>query len=366
MGNQVQVWTRTSPVLVLINDKLCCCWRNELSSKMAAALPEFPTFDPEVDETSVGIRWSKWLERLENLLVALDIKNKERKKAIMLHYAGTKVSDIYSTLILPEGDDVYKQSVLALTGYFEPKKNLTFETFSFRELKQGESESVGQFVTRLRVAADRCDFREKEREIKDQVVFRCKSDRLRRKALREDLTLTQLLEAARAMEMSEKQAKAMEGTETEYKVDKVEIKRFGKGTGNYNKSDREKKESEKVCFNCGGRWPHENKCPAFKQKCRSCGELNHFARQCKKSQYKGRRLKAVKHDNDSEEEKNSKIHKAGQRGKKDLDCRSSSSSSDESYLYRLEEKKICQVSGICTTRAYADIEINGKKIEITN
>ena len=214
------------------------------------------------------------------------------------------------------------------------------------------------------MAADRCDFREKEREIKDQVVFRCKSDRLRRKALREDLTLTQLLEAARAMEMSEKQAKAMEGTETEYKVDKVEIKRFGKGTGNYNKSDREKKESEKVCFNCGGRWPHENKCPAFKQKCRSCGELNHFARQCKKSQYKGRRLKAVKHDNDSEEEKISKIHKAGQRGKKDLDCRSSSSSSDESYLYRLEEKKICQVSGICTTRAYADIEINGKKLKL--
>ena len=78
---------------------------------MAAVLPEFPVFDPEVDETSVGIRWTKWVQRLENLLVALDITNNERKQAVMLHYAGTKVSDIFSTLILPEaGDDVYKKS----------------------------------------------------------------------------------------------------------------------------------------------------------------------------------------------------------------------------------------------------------------
>ena len=151
----------------------------------AAILPEFPVFDPEIDETSVGIRWKKWLGCLENVLVALDITNKERKRAILLHYAGTKVSDIFFTLVLPEaGDDIYKKSVLALTGYFEPKKNLTFETFSFRELKQDKEESVCQFVTKLRAAADRCEFGDKEREIKDQVVFRCKSERLRRKALR--------------------------------------------------------------------------------------------------------------------------------------------------------------------------------------
>ena len=33
-------------------------------------------------------------------------------------------------------------------------------------------------------------------------------------------------------------------------------------------------------------------------------------------------------------------------------------------MYKLEEKKKCQVSGICTTRAYADIEINGKKLKL--
>ena len=76
----------------------------------AAILPEFPVFDPQIDETSVGIRWKKWLGRLENLLVALDITNKERKRAILLHYAGTKVSDIFFTLVLPEaGDDIYKK-----------------------------------------------------------------------------------------------------------------------------------------------------------------------------------------------------------------------------------------------------------------
>ena len=97
-----------------------------------------------------------------------------------------------------------------LEAHFEPKVNVTFETYNFQQLAQEQDESVDKFVTRLREAANRCDFHDKEREIKYQIVQKCCSDRLRRKALREDPSLTDLLSATRAMETVDAQAKAME------------------------------------------------------------------------------------------------------------------------------------------------------------
>ena len=94
-----------------------------------------------------------------------------------------------------------------MDAYFEPKVNVTFETYTNRQLSQDEDESIDKFVTRLREAAGRCNFHDKDREIKDQIVH---SDRLRRKASREDPTLDNLIAAARATEMADRQAKTME------------------------------------------------------------------------------------------------------------------------------------------------------------
>ena len=87
---------------------------------MATSLPEFPAFDIDNNQTSLGISWDKWLTRLKNLLVALDITDAERKKAILLHYAGPKVSEIFSTLTVSDGDDdVFKKAVVVLTEEFD-------------------------------------------------------------------------------------------------------------------------------------------------------------------------------------------------------------------------------------------------------
>jgi hypothetical protein len=41
---------------------------------MAASLPHFPSFP--VQENNAGIRWAKWISRLEDLFIGLDIKDK--------------------------------------------------------------------------------------------------------------------------------------------------------------------------------------------------------------------------------------------------------------------------------------------------
>ncbi|CAB4034992.1 Transposon Tf2-9 poly [Paramuricea clavata] len=74
-----------------------------------------------------------------------------------------------------------------------------------------EDKSIDKFVTRLRdVAANRCDFHRIDLEIKDQIVQKCLYDRLRRKKLREDLSLANLVNTARAMEIADAQKKALE------------------------------------------------------------------------------------------------------------------------------------------------------------
>ena len=76
-------------------------------------------------------------------------------------------------------------------------------------MKQVGDESIDTYVTRLREAASRCSFHDKNREIKDQIVFSCISDSLRRKSLRDNMDLDTLIKHTRALEMSDRQAKTI-------------------------------------------------------------------------------------------------------------------------------------------------------------
>ena len=136
-------------------------------------LPEFRRFNIDEEKTSLGIRWKTWVAELENLIVALNITDPKRKRAIMLYYAGNDVHEIYCSLLTTPDK---------LTDYFEPKVNLTHEIFHFRQTKQGvsdskqsvsEDEPIDAFVTRLRKKAKICNFTDTDNEIKHQVILGC-------------------------------------------------------------------------------------------------------------------------------------------------------------------------------------------------
>ena len=85
---------------------------------MANALPTFPEYD--VSQTSTqGARWKKWLSRFENLLVAMNVTNKKRQRALLFHYAGEATNEIFDTLpdtTTGEGEDPFDKVVQALTN----------------------------------------------------------------------------------------------------------------------------------------------------------------------------------------------------------------------------------------------------------
>ena len=94
-------------------------------------LPSFPAFDVEADKANTGPHWKKWVRRLENLLVGMNINNDARKRALLLHYAGERVYAIYEAE-KGESGNTYADAKAVLTNYFEPKTNIQIEIYNFR------------------------------------------------------------------------------------------------------------------------------------------------------------------------------------------------------------------------------------------
>ncbi len=158
-----------------------------------------------MDPSSVGTRWSKWIQRFEKILVAMNITSYARQKALLLHLAGERVHDIYDTFAADE--DGYAETKTKLNGYFSPKKNTQYLVYQFRKAVQQPGEKLDTYQTRLRILAKDCELADVDCEIKAQLLQICTSSRLRRKALRgPDLTPEALLGHGRTLEISEQQA----------------------------------------------------------------------------------------------------------------------------------------------------------------
>ena len=157
---------------------------------MASAIPHFDKFNVHEEEHTAGTRFKKYIARFELLVTAMDLENKpKRKKALLLHYAGEEVFDIYDTFTADKkgGDDEagYQTLKKSLADHFEPKKHLDFEIFKFRSARQEANETMDSYCTRLRLMAANCEFGDVNRELKTQILQSCTSLQLRHKAIRD-------------------------------------------------------------------------------------------------------------------------------------------------------------------------------------
>ena len=141
-------------------------------------------------------------------MTVLDIQNAKQKRALLLYQVGEATRTIFDTLA-DTGED-YETTMTKLNEYFTPKKNVDYEIFKFRTTTQNAGENIDQYTTRLRKLAANCEFPDMERELKSTIIQNCLSKRLRRIALRDDLSLDNLLAKARSIEASETQASGME------------------------------------------------------------------------------------------------------------------------------------------------------------
>jgi len=243
-----------------------------MATKIEFGASGLTTFDCYSDHATVGQRWRKWKRSFDYFVEAKGVTDIKQKTALLLHSAGLDVQDIFETLPAVDGEaDEYEKTVRALDLYFQPRTNIPYERHVLRQLYQEASESVVQFVTRLRQQADFCEFgNQRDDNIRDQLIEKCKSVALRKQLLeKRDITLSEALEIARSKEAAERQAVNME-----VKMEGREILR-----GEVNSIQR----PPSKCFRCGhgDHYAKDSKCPARKETCRKCGKIGHFQAQCR-------------------------------------------------------------------------------------
>ena len=181
-------------------------------------LPVFLTFSIHADPNTTSIRLTKWIDKLENLFVALDIDSDKKWKATLLHYAGNEVFDIYQSFTDQQkgiGTTTITEDDSRIHNEYETtKKSLRNHKriFKFRRALQNLDENLDDYHARLRTLASTCDFENTDREILAQIIQGCLSSKLIRKVLRENSSLKQVLDQARAIDLAHVRA-----TETKQK-----------------------------------------------------------------------------------------------------------------------------------------------------
>ena len=122
---------------------------------MASAMPTLAPFNPH---SELSAKWEKWLKCFEGAMVSFNITTSKRKRALLLHYGGEQLQTVFDTLSDTGDENDYEKAKEVLTSHFVPKRNPIYETILFRRLTQNPDESVDQFCTQLRKAADKFDF----------------------------------------------------------------------------------------------------------------------------------------------------------------------------------------------------------------
>jgi len=206
-------------------------------------------------------------------------------------------------------NDEYNDVIEKLNKHFNPMKHVDFHIYQFGEMKQGENESMADFVVKLRKAAVLCEFNASaDAEIKRQIIRGCKSKNLKEKILEKTtINLKEILELAITNETIKAQASRIQDGESRSELAAVYQQ---KHKSNFNEKpirnncnnksasvrgqDRTNTSSKK-CFNCGNDYPHRDKCPAIGKECNKCKKLGHYGKCCKNSDKK-RALKTITHE----------------------------------------------------------------------
>nr|XP_039255361.1 uncharacterized protein K02A2.6-like [Styela clava] len=242
-------------------------------------------------EGNLSENWRKFKQQFEIYLEASgdNIKSDITKVAILLNFAGEDAVEIYNNFDFAEADDRKKldKVIEKFENYCNQRKNVVFERHQFWQSSQDVTETIDQFVTKLRSKVKSCAFKEEPEDmIRDCFIFNMRDHGVKERLLREDeLTLVQAINMARAAETSKQQIHKMDNYSIGSSVDNI---RQSKNKNSFDKTGtRQQWKNIRHCKYCGG--SHVARaCPAFGKKCRFCNKIGHFEKVCrtKREDYK--------------------------------------------------------------------------------
>lgn len=220
--------------------------------------------------------WDAYVERLELYFVANDVKEAEKKRAVLLTVCGPATYRLIRNLVAPQkpAEVAYAELVALVQAHHTPKPSVTVQRFKFHSRTRQPGESVATFIAELRQLTEHCDFGGTlDDMLRDRLVCGIANNSIQRRLLAEpDLTLKKALELARAMETADKDVKDLQGPKSlgiATEVHAVTHKRAGSASS-----------VETPCHRCGRKHsPHD--CRHKSTVCHSCKKRGHLARMCR-------------------------------------------------------------------------------------
>ena len=207
--------------------------------------------------------FSSYLERVEQFLVANDIKDK-RKKATILSLIGSQAYSLLKNLVSPSipKDKSYDELVAALKKHYEPKPLVIAERFHFHRHSQAVGESINDYIAELRRLSTHCQFGEFLNEaLRDRLVCGLRSEGIQKKLLTEaDLSLAKAIDLSVGMEAADRNAKSLKETETAV-----------------NRVSTNLATNRKSCYRCRRKSHDQKDCKFRDADCYNCGKRGHIA-----------------------------------------------------------------------------------------
>lgn len=227
------------------------------------------------NSTSISLSWKNFKQSWTNYEIASGVNEKDQKIRIatFLHVGGNEIMERYNGFIWKENEN--KENIEEIIKKFDEdlsdKTNIVAERMKFLQRKQKPEENCDEFVNSLRTLVSTCEYKEPQEALRDQFVLQIKSKKLQEKLLDQaqidskNLTFDKAVSLVKNFELTAKQFN-MAVEESRF-TEVNDINMFKKTNNSY------------VCFKCGIKHKKFN-CPAYGKQCQSCGNFNHFKKQC--------------------------------------------------------------------------------------
>ncbi|KAG5893745.1 hypothetical protein JTB14_001389 [Gonioctena quinquepunctata] len=172
-----------------------------------------------IDKASIRAEWQKWVRAFQLYLDSENINESVRKRNKLLHLGGIELQEVAYNIpgaIVEYNEandnDVFGILVEALTKYFSPTQNSTFERHTYRNIKPSNGESLNKFLLRLRQQATKCSFGNSADEateinIKDKIIDDWAPLELKRKLLEKERSLSDIIDLCQIHEQILDQSK---------------------------------------------------------------------------------------------------------------------------------------------------------------
>jgi hypothetical protein len=163
-----------------------------------------PDFVYEGDPSTIGTRWETHVKLFKISLVADNVTDETRKKAMFLRSMGEEAFKVYETLCKECEIDTLDEVYDFMKGHIVAKRSEFSEIIIFRRTMRHPSERVGAYAVRLQGLTRHCKFSNPEKEVLTQLIASCNMDEFQRAACKLDnLNLKSALELAEGYERVE-------------------------------------------------------------------------------------------------------------------------------------------------------------------